>query len=364
MAPHKNDATLDIGKYYGENNPIIMKIGVNQEMKLQRIRTEMRAAEDLFKRSRDANYCIIEDTGTDWFSSPTMGASNGKYFVPDQEKDNFRQSLYDLYELDIPSMMCETVTKEFKFFISLEICSQTQTTTTSTPLEMERFYNVNSPLVSTIMESVLEAFPSKKLEDINDKKVLKCAVCASSVKPGKAPRKRTVRFSFNTIKTNSENAEKLRNSICNKLNKRTADVKHPLHEGLAALLQEAKDHHQENGSWEQMIPGANAYKEKVSRVLMLYNDLSNVHNKPSGCPLHPVSGFKCAMNAKGETLVAEDPALMGMKILNLYKIFSIKADAESKLTEFVEPPDAHLPNVDALLEKKRNKVHRPMPGYD
>jgi len=362
MAPPKDDAQVDIARYYGEHNPIALKIGVNNECSLQQIRTEMRAAEDLFRRSKDANYCLIEDSVTDWFSSPTMGATNGKFFVPDQEKDNFRTRLHELYDMEIPSMMCETVTKEFKFFISLDICSQTQTTVTRTPLDLSLFYNSDSAFVKTLMECVLEAFPSK-----NEKKKggLACAVCASQVvNPNKHPRKRTIRFSFNSIKTNSECAEKLRNYICNKLNKRTSDEAHPLHEELKGLINAAKEHHQENASWEQMIPGAHAYKEKVSRVLMLYCDLSSVHNKPSGCPLIPVAGLRCSRNEEKEISVDEDKKLLSMTVPNLYKVFSVKADAESKLTEFVEPKDTHLPQVDAALEKKRNRIHRPMPGYD
>lgn len=344
----------------------------NQRQLLLEAEKELRQIYEFFQRAEatavqgkdSVNYKLIDNGLVDWYSAGDR--SQGHYFFSTTSSNStdlnmLRAYIHRLYELRIPTFMAELLTKEFKFFLDIQVQFSDFD---NKSIDLSPFYHEDSEFVKTVGECVFKMFPdeAKKACDVeNVKSALKVMVSKTERIGERKPVKLCVRLTFLKIVVDEANASKMRNYICNQLREKAeTDASSSLNSILSECI---ACHSGDNSAWECLIQKRYAVG---NRLLLNYCDYGGTfEGRGAGTPLVPSHGLQMTTNENGVHIRRSDKVF---KPEEFGPVLSVLKKNGETLSRYAPPEEVkkntNLPPVDAAAEKKRNRVHRPMPGYD
>eukprot|EP00397_Hematodinium_sp_SG-2012_P048320 GEMP01055311.1.p1 GENE.GEMP01055311.1~~GEMP01055311.1.p1 ORF type:complete len:354 (+),score=71.89 GEMP01055311.1:94-1155(+) len=325
------------------------------ESELNTIKVFMNGAEQRASKE-SCNFQLMGNDSCDWYSLPRTA---GKFHIPTQQGNTWKEftgHLTTLYNKGIPTLMAELLTKEFKFFLDVQVHFSNFE---DNSVDLSKFYDINSDFLKTVADCIFNGFPleAQKACDIEHREAIRAVILASKPSTSK-PKMLTVRFTFIKLIVDTDIALKMRNYICNELRARTGDGNQ-----LEDLLLECRKCHADNQEWEQLIPGM--YQQR-SRVLLPYCDFEGTFaGKGAKSPLVPQHGLKMAKNENGVQVAVDEPSRTFAPV-KWWLILKLGKPDGTAMVAWNPPVTAksELPPVDKAAEIKRNRVHKPLPGYE
>jgi len=362
-------------EFYGNRNSHIMALG-SERVEIKSLMDQLQRYERQPDRARSNFTHVLHGRVKDWHSSDTYTSYD---FDNDEKKNHLHHILHRLVYFKIPTSMCEMQSINFRFFVEVIILNQSvENVGTCETLVKDRLISKHADFLRTMSRCVFEAFPSIGEKGTN--------VLVSQTKSSHnhlSPQKMMIRFLFKDCKTNEGDAKKLRNYICATLNAKSQESGE-LMDILSDIRQLDGTLKKDGSEWELLI-SSKPY-ELNEPTLMPFCDLTNHQHKPQGAPLSIETAYKMKKPSGDVEILDEQNArnlwdeVIGFemihdrtqndsgrrkKIRQICDISSPLLKDDAKLTDFKLTEAQGVQSVrEAELERKRNRVHRAMPGYE